>query len=67
MIAMQSDIFREHAENCAVLAEAAPNEPTFLRYKRMQAAWLALAHEQDWLDGKIGPVKMHAMPQISSA
>ena len=64
---MQSDIFRRHAENCVVLAGAAPNEPTFLRYKTMQAAWLALAHEQDWLDGKIGPVKMHAMPQISSA
>jgi hypothetical protein len=62
---MQSDIFRENAENCAVLAVAASN--TFLRYKRMQAAWLALAHEQDWLDGKIGPVQMHAMTQMASA
>lgn len=62
---MQSEIFREHAENCAALAEAASNEATFLRYKRMQVGWLALAHEQDWLDGKIGPLEMHAIPQVS--
>jgi hypothetical protein len=62
---MRSQDLRENAENCAVLAEAAPNEPTFLRYKRMQAAWLALAREQDWLDGKVGPVQMRA-PQMSS-
>ena len=55
---MQSEILRENADNCAFLAEAAPDEPTFLRYKRMQAAWLALAHDQDWLDGKTGSVQM---------
>jgi hypothetical protein len=49
----QSDIFRENAENCAHLAEAASNEPKYLRFKRMEAAWLALAKEQDWLDGEI--------------
>jgi hypothetical protein len=27
--------------------------PRFLRYKRMEAAWLALAAEQDWLDGEV--------------
>jgi len=64
---MQSDIFRENAEKCALLAEAASTQPDFLRYKRMQAAWLALAHEQDWLDGKIGPVQVHAMPWMASA
>jgi len=37
----QSDHFRENAENCARLAEAATNEPLQLRYKRMEAAWLA--------------------------
>ena len=47
----RSDIFRENAENCAHLAEAASNEPKYHRYKRMEAAWLALANEQDWLDG----------------
>jgi hypothetical protein len=39
---------------------------TFLGYKRMQAAWLALAHEQDWLDGKIGAVQMHTMPRMAA-
>jgi hypothetical protein len=51
----QSEIFRENAENCAHLAETAPNEPAFHRYKRMEAAWLALADEQDWLDGEVSP------------
>jgi hypothetical protein len=51
----QSDIFRENAENCAHLAEGAGNEPGFLRYKRMEAAWRALADEQDWLDGEVSP------------
>ena len=52
----QSDIFRENAENCAHLAEAATDELKYLRYKRMEAAWLALANEQDWLDGETSPV-----------
>ena len=54
----QSEIFRENAENCAHLAESAANEPTFLRYKRMEAAWLALANEQDWLDGEVPPAPL---------
>jgi hypothetical protein len=53
----QSEIFRENAENCAHLAEAASSEPAFLRYKRMEAAWRSLADEQDWLDGEIPPVE----------
>jgi hypothetical protein len=53
----QSEIFRENAENCAHLAEAATSDPAFLRYKRMEAAWLALAEEQDWLDGEISPTR----------
>ena len=52
----QSDIFRENAENCARLAEAATDEPLNLRYKRMEAAWLALADEQDWLVGEVPPI-----------
>jgi hypothetical protein len=51
----QSDVFRENAENCAQLAEAAGSEPAFQRYKRMEASWRALADEQDWLDGEISP------------
>jgi hypothetical protein len=51
----QSEIFRDNAENCAQLAENAAGEPAFQRYKRMEAAWLALADEQDWLDGEVSP------------
>lgn len=54
----QSEIFRENAENCAHLAEGAVSEPTFNRYKRMEAAWRALAHEQDWLDGEVAPTRI---------
>lgn len=53
----QSEIFRENAENCARLAETAANEPACRRYKRMEAAWLALADEQDWLDGEVSPAR----------
>ena len=53
----QSEIFRENAEHCAYLAESSANEPACRRYKRMEAAWLALAHEQDWLDGEIAPTQ----------
>ena len=53
----QSEIFRENAEHCAQLAESATNDPTYLRFKRMEAAWRALAHEQDWLDGEIAPTR----------
>ena len=55
-IMKQSEIFRENAENCAHLAESAASEPTYMRYKRMEAAWRALADEQDWLDGEVSPV-----------
>ena len=51
----QSEIYRQNAENCANLAEDASNEPTRQRYKRMEAAWRALADEQDWLDGEASP------------
>ncbi|MGY0574045.1 hypothetical protein ACTGJ9_025695 [Bradyrhizobium sp. RDM12] len=46
-----SDKFRENADNCSQLAEAATNAQAALRYKRMARAWSALATEQDWLDG----------------
>lgn len=51
----QSEHFLENAENCAQLAERATDHPTHLRFKRMEAAWRALAEEQDWLDGEIAP------------
>jgi hypothetical protein len=54
----QSELFRENAENCAHLAESAASEPLFNRYKRMEAAWIALANEQDWLDGEVPPARI---------
>ncbi len=52
----QSDIFRENAENCRELAEDAPSLPAVRRYCRMAEAWVARAHEQDWLDGEVPPL-----------
>jgi hypothetical protein len=57
----QSDIFRENAENCQQLAERAEGQPAFRRYSRMAQAWLALADEQDWLDGEISPFPARAL------
>jgi hypothetical protein len=54
----QSQHFLENAENCAKMAERAPDEPSHKRYKRMEAAWRALATEQDWLDGQMPPVRI---------
>lgn len=47
-----SDTFRENAENCLQLAESTKDETKAKRYRRMAEAWLALADEQDWLDGE---------------
>jgi hypothetical protein len=54
----QSEQFLENAANCAQLAEQATDQPTRQRYKRMEDAWRALAEEQDWLDGKVPPVRI---------
>ena len=51
----QSDIYRQNAENCTQMAEAAEGKPAYNRFKRMEAAWLALAEEQGWLDGEQSP------------
>jgi len=56
----QSQHFLENAENCAQLAERTTDEPSYRRYKRMEAAWRALAEEQDWLDGETPPTKTTA-------
>jgi hypothetical protein len=52
-----SNHFRASADNCAELAESAVNDALKKRYKRMEAAWRALADEQDWLDGEISETK----------
>ena len=51
----RSQQFLNNAENCAELAERATDEPTYKRYKLMEAGWLAMAREQDWLDGVTPP------------
>jgi hypothetical protein len=33
----QSDLYRQNAENCMQLAEAAEGEPAYNRFKRMEA------------------------------
>jgi hypothetical protein len=34
----QSDLYRQNAENCMQMAEAAQGEPAYNLYKRMEAA-----------------------------
>jgi hypothetical protein len=48
----KSQEYRDNAANCAELAAAAQEGPAHNRYKRMEAAWLALAEEEEWLDGE---------------
>jgi hypothetical protein len=52
---MNSLTNRQNSANCAQMAESAEGEPAYNRFKRMEAAWLALAEEQDWLDGEQRP------------
>jgi hypothetical protein len=41
------------------MAEKAEGEPAFKRYMRMAQAWMALARDQDWLDGRVSPLPAH--------
>ena len=45
----ESDIYRQNADNCMHLAEAAQDEAAYKRFKRME-------EEQDWLDGERSPL-----------
>jgi hypothetical protein len=54
-VTKESQQFLNNAENCAELAERARDEPAYRRFKLMEAGWLALAREQDWLDGNLPP------------
>jgi hypothetical protein len=49
----KSEEYRENARNCGEFAGEARDFPSKNRYRRMQDAWLALAEEQDWLDGQL--------------
>jgi hypothetical protein len=57
-----SEIYKENADNCAVLAEgeASRDSPAYKRYRRMEAAWRSLAEEEKWLDGEVPPVLTEA-------
>ena len=57
----RSDALRQNADNCRQLAERAEGEPAYRRYMRMAQAWMALANEQDWLDGEVPPAPL--LPQ----
>jgi hypothetical protein len=61
----QSKTFRDY---CADKAETAKDEPTRKRFKRMEVAWLALADQQDWLDGEQPPLGYNraVSPAVSS-
>jgi hypothetical protein len=45
-----------NARRCMDHAESTDHETTYKRFRRMAAAWIALAYEHDWLDGKVSPV-----------
>lgn len=55
----KSEEYRENARNCGELAAEAKDLPSKNRYRRMQDAWLALAEEQDWLDGQLPRHKLN--------
>jgi hypothetical protein len=61
----KSEDFRRNAENCVRAAESATDAPTRNRFKRMEAAWRALAEEQDWLDGEVSPVRKNSSARKS--
>lgn len=52
----EAEKYITNAENCIELADKAQTAPAKARYRRMAEAWLALATEQEWLDGEIPPL-----------
>lgn len=52
----EAEKYLKNAENCIELAEQARTAPAQMRYRRMADAWLALAKEQEWLDGEVPPL-----------
>jgi hypothetical protein len=62
---MTSRTYLENAERCAQLADVATSQPSYRRFKRMEAAWRDLALEQEWLDGEIPPVRLEK-PHVDS-
>ena len=50
-----SEEYLKRAENCAALAEQTNVAAVKKRYMRIEAAWRALAREQQWLNGEVAP------------
>ena len=48
----KAEELRNHAENCAELAQAAA--PNNKRFERMAEGWKTVAENQAWLDGEDG-------------
>jgi hypothetical protein len=46
---------RRNADNTLETAQWARDYPRFAEYKKIEAAWRALAENEDWLDGKLYP------------
>jgi hypothetical protein len=49
----KSEEYRENSRNCGELAAEAKDGPSKNRFKRMQEVRLALAEEEDWLEGRV--------------
>jgi hypothetical protein len=48
----KSGEYLRRADICAELAAGTTSQPAKERYERMEAAWQALAEEQQWLNGE---------------
>jgi hypothetical protein len=48
----KAEELRNHAENCAELAQAATSAPNKKRFERMAEGWKTVADNQAWLDGE---------------
>lgn len=51
----RSEHLRDNAGHCLSLEGTAPDEAGRKQFRRMGDAWLALAENQDWLDGVTPP------------
>jgi hypothetical protein len=52
----ESDIYRQNADNCLQLTEAAVDEAAYKRFKKMEAAWLAWRRNRTGLTASDHPL-----------
>lgn len=53
-----SDLCRRNADNTRETAQWARGYPRFAEYQKVEAAWRALAENEDWLDGTLYPASV---------